>query len=131
MPREDKLTRREWLRAGALAGTGLWLKGSAASLRAAPPSGEISDDQFLDEIERAGFEFFWREASPATGLVKDRAQLNGDNGARPISSIAATGFGLAALCIAHRRGYRKTKEIVERVRDNPRFLGHDRPPYDG
>ena len=133
MPREDKLTRREWLRASALAGTGLWLgsKGSAASLRAASPSGEISDDQFLDEIERAGFEFFWREASSSTGLVKDRAQLNGDNGARPISSIAATGFGLAALCIADRRGYRKTKEIVQRVKNTLRFLWHDVPHEHG
>ena len=42
-----------------------------------------------------------------------------------MSSIAATGFGLTALCIADRRGYRKTSEIVERTRKTLRFLSQE------
>jgi hypothetical protein len=128
MTQEHKVTRRDLLRAGALTGVGVWLgcKSSRGnSFAGAATTGEISDEQFLDEIERASFEFFWREASSSTGQVKDRALLNGDNGSRPISSIAATGFGLTALCIADRRGYRKTSEIVERTRKTLRFLWHD------
>ena len=90
----------------------------------------VSDDEFLDEMERATFEFFWDEASPSTGLVKDRARLNGHDD-RPMASIAATGFGLTALCIAHRRGYRKSGEIVDRVRNTLRFLLNKMPHEHG
>jgi hypothetical protein len=134
MPREYKFTRRDLLRAGGLAGAAVWLgcKSSGGnSFVAATKSDEISDEQFLDEVERSSFEFFWREASSSTGQVKDRALLNGDSGARPISSIAATGFGLTALCIADQRGYRKTGEIVERVKKTLRFLWNNLPQEHG
>ena len=59
---------------------------------AVPYSG--SDDGLLDEIERTAFEFFWNEAGPSTGQVKDRALVNGnDPGAAtqtPINATAAT-----------------------------------------
>ena len=38
-----------------------------------------SDDQLLDEIERAAFDFFWNEASSTTRQVRDRAPLNGSD----------------------------------------------------
>src|SRR5215813_12666372 len=37
------------------------------------------EDQFLEELERACFQFFWDEASPYTGLVKDRSQADGSD----------------------------------------------------
>ena len=58
----------------------------------------------MEEIEKAGFLFFWEQADPNTGQVKDRALAAG-NDTRTISSIAATGFGLTALCIGDPRGY--------------------------
>ncbi len=128
MAQKHKVTRRDLLRVGALTGVGVWLGcknpvGHSAETPAT--SNVVSDEQSLEDVERASFEFFWREASPSTGQVKDRALLNGDNGSRPISSIAATGFGLTALCIADRRGYRKAGEIVERIKKTLRFLWHD------
>jgi len=93
---------------------------------AKPPS----DDEFLDQIERASFEFFWHEASPSTGQIKDRALLNG-NDSRKMASIAATGFGLTGLCIADHRGYRKSNEIIERVKTTLRFLWRDLPHEHG
>jgi len=92
-----------------------------------PPNGppfKGTDEQLLDEIQRASFDFFWNEASPKTGQVKDRALANG-NDSRTMSSIAATGFGLTSLSIADRRGYRKSPEILERVRTTLRFLAND------
>ena len=83
-----------------------------------------TDEQLLDEIQRAAFNFFWNEASPNTGQVKDRALASG-NDSRTMSSIAATGFGLTSLCIGDRRGYGKTPEILERVRRTLRFLAND------
>jgi hypothetical protein len=84
-----------------------------------------SDDQLLDEVERAAFDFFWNEADSLTGQVRDRALLDGESGRgeqRRIASIAATGFGLTGLCIGEWRGYGKAPAIRDRVRQTLRFL---------
>src|SRR5580704_19318175 len=83
-----------------------------------------TEEQLLDEIQRAAFDFFWYEASAKTGQVKDRALANG-NDKRAMSSTAATGFGLTSLCIGDRRGFGKTAEIRERVLSTLRFLAND------
>jgi hypothetical protein len=79
-----------------------------------------AEDAFLEELERTSFRYFWEEANPYTGLVKDRSQAGGPD-ARPTASIAATGFGLTALCIADHRGWEDRKKIRERVRNTLRF----------
>lgn len=86
----------------------------------APPY-EGTDEQLLEEIERASFDFFWTEASPVTGQVKDRALADGKD-TRTVSSIAATGFGLTALCIADRRGYRRKSELKDRALKTLQFI---------
>jgi len=63
-----------------------------------------SDDKFLEELEHASFRFFWDQTNPATGIVRDRCNaVAPDRG--ELGSIAATGFGLTALCIGDKRGY--------------------------
>jgi hypothetical protein len=94
-----------------------------------PSLGLVSpeDDEFLEELERATFQFFWEQASPKTGLVKDRCNArNPDNGI--VASIASTGFGLTALCIADRRGYISRAAALERVRATLQSLW-DRLPH--
>jgi hypothetical protein len=80
-----------------------------------------TNDQLLEEIEKASFLFFWEQAAPSTGQVKDRALAAG-NDTRTISSIASTGFALTALCIADQRGYQPTADIIARVRTTLDFL---------
>ena len=87
-----------------------------------PPSPPISDDQFLDQIEHAAFQFFWEQAGTTTGLVKDRALAAGGNDNRRVASIASTGFGLTALCIGHKRGYGDATQIQARVTATLTFL---------
>jgi hypothetical protein len=89
-----------------------------------------TDDQLLDEIQRITFQFFWNESNPATGQVKDRAFLNG-NDTRTMASIAATGFGLTALCIGDSRGFGKTVDITNRVRNTLQFLYQTMPNVHG
>ena len=135
---KKQFTRRDLLRDAMLATAALPLMPLLASDKqkphtfaepaAVPYSG--SDDALLDEIERTAFEFFWNEAGPSTGQVKDRALVNG-NDTRRIASIAATGFGLSGLCIADARSYRKKDEIVERVRATLRFLWQKLPHEHG
>ena len=76
------------------------------------------DEALLDDLEKSGCLLFWEQASPNTGQVLDRARydLNGARDPRRMASIAATGFGLAALSIADKRHYFPHAQIVERVR---------------
>src|SRR5207245_10863719 len=91
---------------------------------------EGTNEHLLDEIQRAAFDFFWKEASPNTGQVKDRALSNG-NDSRTMSSIAATGFGLTSLCIGDRRGHGKSPDIPERAPKTLRFPANGRPHAHG
>ena len=79
------------------------------------------DDQFLEDVERASFNFFWEQANPQTGLVKDRCNVRGPDNSL-VASIAATGFGLTALCIGHKRGYIKRAEARKRAAATLQFL---------
>ncbi|MDR3762745.1 MAG: glucoamylase family protein [Acidobacteriota bacterium] len=76
---------------------------------------QVADDALLEEIERAAFLFFWEQAHPATGFVKDRASVTGKDKYR-MASVAATGFGLTALAMGDTRDYRQHQEIAARVR---------------
>jgi hypothetical protein len=67
-----------------------------------------ADLSFLDALEQQSCLYFWEQASPVTGQVLDHAANNLSGQIDPTtteSSIAATGFGLTALCIADQRGY--------------------------
>src|SRR5215469_40438 len=95
-----------------------------------PPPGDGylgTDDQLMEEIEKAAFLFFWEQADPNTGQVKDRALAAG-NDTRTVSSIAATGYGLAALCIGYQRGYQPHAAIVTRVQNILSFLANTLQP---
>ena len=66
---------------------------AAFALPAARPAQAITTEALLDTVQHAGVMYFWNEANPANGLIKDR------NTPGSVSSIASTGFGLSALCI--------------------------------
>ncbi len=87
-----------------------------------------TDDQLLEEITKAAFQFFWEQADPGTGQIKDRAFAAGGNDNRPVSSIASTGCGLTALCIGDQRGYQPTSSIIDRAQTTLSFLLHQMQP---
>jgi len=88
------------------------------------------DEAFLDELEKANFLFFWEQAHPETGLVKDRANVRrADN--TTVASIAATGFGLTALCIGEQRGWISRLEARSRALATLEFLWKKMPTHRG
>lgn len=88
-------------------------------------------DRLLDEIEGRAANFFYTEADPQTGLVRDRAVMNGVENRR-VSSIAATGFGLSALAIADSRGYLADPSAAEqRVERTLEYLANEAPHEHG
>ena len=104
----------------------------AAEVNAAPRGPQISaeDDAFLEELEKANFRFFWEQADPETGLVKDRCRV-GANDTGIVASIAATGFGLTALCIGQKRGYVAFQDARNRVLNTLRFLRRSKHNHRG
>ena len=118
------MTRRHLLRLGA----GVLALPWTAPVLAGPA--RLSQTDLLEEIERRAFRYFWEQASPRTGQVRDRARTTGRE-ERRMSSIAATGFGLTGLCIAEARGYAPRPLLLERVRTTLRFLAHQMPHEHG
>ncbi len=75
---------------------------------------DLTDQSFLEFIQRKMFWYFWNEADPATGLVKDR-ENNWGAGFSDYSSIAATGFGLSAISVAASRGWVSPQDARDRI----------------
>ncbi len=90
-PRQHRSSRRQLLRqmAGVSLGSaarpmeGASLLAQAAAPQAdrrhkepapLPPPATFSpeDEQFLDDLEHSSFLYFWEQANPQTGLIKDR-----------------------------------------------------------
>jgi hypothetical protein len=140
------LSRRELLRLAAKAGVGLPLIRLGA-LPANLITGQLSrplpvrahaeltpsDDEFLEELEKANFNYFWEQTNPETGIVKDRTNVRWPEkpGKSEVGSIAATGFGLTALCIAEKRGYVSSARARERVLTGLRFMWKKLPSERG
>ena len=89
----------------------------------APGPAIAADDAFLEELSKRTFMFFWEQADPSTGIVRDRARTDGSPSERPrIGSIASVGFGLSGLCIAAERGWLPREQVVQRARTTLRFF---------
>ena len=89
-----------------------------------PPSDTLSatpipfadNNAFLDFVERAAVDFFWYEASPTTGLIRDRSET------WSASSVASVGFGLTALGIGVERGWLSRTAAADRTLTTLRTL---------
>ncbi len=82
------------------------------------------DDAFLEDLSHRCFRFFWEQANPKTGLVRDRALADSaEPDPRPWASSAATGFGLTGLCIAAERGWITRADARDRVLATLRYFG--------
>jgi hypothetical protein len=81
-----------------------------------PPAPVTPGEPLLDDVERRTFDFFWRTANPANGLVPDRYPSTSP------ASIAAVGFALTAYPIGVERGWITRAQARERVLATLRFF---------
>lgn len=134
-----KVSRRGLLK--GIAGVGMLAPFGALNVFAsAKPAEELSvanplhvrgslsarDEALLEELEHANFLYFWEQTNPATGLTRDRYNVRSLEG-NALSSIAAAGFGLTALCIGEKRGYVSYDQASERALAAMRFFWHKLP----
>jgi hypothetical protein len=91
----------------------------------ASPSLSPRDREFVEDMERRAVLYFWEQGDRGTGLVSDRAGADGGRAkgsSRDVASIAATGFGLTAVCIGVEHGWIPRDQGIERVRATLRFF---------
>lgn len=77
---------------------------------ALPALTTLTTEALLDSLQRTAFLFFWNEANPVNGLIRDRSQ--------PWSpcSIASQGFGISAICIGIDHGWVTRTAGRDRIR---------------
>ncbi len=85
------------------------------------PSEKLTDKELLEVVQKAAFYFFWNEADPKTGLIKDRCKAF-TKADFPAASIASVGFGLTAICLADNKGWISHEKAYERVFNTLKFL---------
>lgn len=86
----------------------------SATISATPRA--LDDKAFLDLVQHTAFDYFWYEANPANGLIKDRSSN------ASLSSIAAVGFGLSTLTVGIDHGWISREAGRERVLNTLEFL---------
>src|SRR3989442_1685521 len=91
-----------------------------AEVPAAAPDRFANDDDFLEFLQRKAFDYFWMEANPTNGLIRDRSRTNS------YCSIAAVGFGLTAIGIGIDHGWITREQGREGVLRTLRTF-HEKP----
>jgi len=75
----------------------------------APARADITESALLDSLQHTAFLYFWEQANPANGLIKDKTAVDSK------CSIAANGFGLSAICIGVDHGWVSRDDARTRV----------------
>jgi hypothetical protein len=92
---------------------------------------KLDDIFILDEYARRSFRYFVEQGDKSTGLIQDRAAADGSLLERPVASVAATGFGLTALCLGVERGWITASDARDRMMATLRFLDRVAPQVKG
>ncbi len=82
---------------------------SPAGTARPPFNFDTQDEQLLDEIQHATFNYFMQAVAPETGMVYDRTSSD-------VISVAGVGFQLAALPIGVERGWIDREQAAQRAR---------------
>ena len=77
---------------------------------------KLTDEAFIDRLQRAAFGYFLDAANPANGLIADTSRENSP------SSIAVVGFALSAYPVAVERGWMARADATLRTRAVLRFF---------
>ena len=96
----------------------------------------LSDTEFLEDLQRRSFQYFWEHSSEQTGLTLDRTRTTGEAAApgnyqHNIASIAATGFALTGYCIAAKRSWITVEQAKTRARTTLDFFANRAPHKEG
>ena len=78
----------------------------------------LSDDEMLDRLQHAAFDYFLHSANRQNGLIADTTRDGSP------SSIAVVGFALSAYVVGVERGWIERADAVQRCLNALRFFWH-------
>lgn len=90
------------------------------------PKKEITDDQFMDSVQKQTFKFFWDFGHPVSGMSRDR-----NNGNNEAVTTGGTGFGIMVIIVGIERGYISYDEGFNRIMKICEFLNNKATRYHG
>ena len=76
----------------------------------------MTDEEFLDMVQRATFRYFYDYGHPVSGLSRERL------GSDETVTSGGSGFGVMALLVGIERGYITREEGVDRILKILNFL---------
>lgn len=84
----------------------------------------LTDEEILDEVQEATFQYFWDGAEPNSGMARERYHVDGEypQDDKNIVTAGGSGFGLMALIVGAERGFITRKEAVDRFDRIVEFL---------
>ncbi len=116
------LSRRELLFSGAAAA----LAAGKAQAAVTPPSASSrlvpEERRFLEDYAKRSFRYFYDQWNQQTGIFLDRCHIDGSLSGNNVGSIAATGFGLTALCIGASHGWISKEDARQRAATTLRYF---------
>jgi hypothetical protein len=88
----------------------------------------MSDDEMLDMVQEAHFQYFWNGAHPGSGMARE-----GINTGHPVSTVTTggSGFGLMSIVVGAHRGFVTRSQAADRVLQIVSFLQDDCTRYHG
>ena len=75
----------------------------------------MTDEEFLDMVQRSTFRYFWENAHPVCELARERL------GQEPVA-IGGSGFGVMSIIVAVERGFITREEAINRMLKILNFL---------
>lgn len=88
-------------------------------------SHNMTDDEFLDMVQRATFRYFYDYGHPVSGLSRERL------GSDETVTSGGSGFGVMALLVGMERGYISREEGINRMLKIVRFLNYNADRFHG
>ncbi len=85
----------------------------------------LSDEEFLEMVQRATFRYFYDYAHPVSGLSRERL------GSGETVTIGGSGFGIMALLVGIDRGFISRQQGVERILKILNFLNNKADKFHG
>ncbi len=85
----------------------------------------MTDEEFLDMVQRATFRYFWDYAHPISGLARERL------GSGETVTIGGSGFGIMALLVGAERGFKSRELVAKRMLKILNFLTNKADRFHG
>jgi hypothetical protein len=86
---------------------------------------DMTDEEFLDMVQRTTFRYFWDYAHPISGLTRERL------GSGETVTIGGSGFGVMALLVGIERGYVSREQGIGRMLTILNFLNTQADRFHG